>query len=102
MRIPRQGYAKTYLAHLKRVVRGSDRTLRGTKCPPIPGRTEGVDRVYTIRDEPPVAVVIRVDNKRSYVYNVKNVSKTKPVPTEMAIATVRFLNGGHYDEPGTA
>ena len=92
--------ANRYLKDLEHRIEVMD-SVKGTQVCLMKGRVEGTARSYTSRDPLPVAVVVRVDNNRSYVYNLKHLTKTIPVPTEMALATVRFLNGGEHDKQRT-
>lgn len=79
---------------MRRQMIKKDLIIHGTKCPPRPGKIEGTeDGVRHRAERKPEVVAVRVDNKRSVVYNLKYKTSTVPVPTEMALATVRFLNG---------
>jgi len=87
-----QSNAWKVLRYLEHKIEINDH-LQGSKRVLIDGRTEGIeDNKYTIRDKLPVAVAVRVDNKRAYVLNLKRLTRTRDVPVEMALATVRALN----------
>lgn len=85
--------AELYLEYLEHRIE-NDQSVKGTQICVKKGKVEGVaERSYMRHDVLPVAVAIRVDKKRSYVYNIKHETRTITVPTEMALATVRFING---------
>ncbi len=92
--------AEAYLEDLEAQIEAND-YIKGTQICLKKGRIEGVKPERRRHEVLPVAVAVRVDKERSLVYNIKHRTSTVPVPTEMALATVRFINEGHNDKPGT-
>lgn len=84
--------AEAYIEYLEHRIEVND-YVKGTQISLKKGRVEGIaDRKYMRHDIMPIAVAVRVDRTRSYVFNIKNQTRTVPVPIETALAFVRLMN----------
>ncbi len=84
--------AESYLEYLEHRIDLND-CVKGTQICLKKGKVEGIaDRKYMRHDILPIAVAVRVDRTRSYVFNIKNQTRTVPVPIETALAFVRLMN----------
>ncbi len=83
--------AEAYIEYLQHRIELND-YVKGTQICLKKGAIEGTERVRHVREVLPVAVAVRVDRTRSFVFNIKNQTKTMPVPIETALAFVRLMN----------
>ena len=86
------------LRDIRAIAFSSERTLKGTKNATCKNFKEEGPKTRHLED--PMCVVVKVDNKRSYVYNIKKMTRTAIVPTAIAMSAVRVLNGGKHEEQG--
>ena len=92
-------HAQVFLEELEAEIEAND-CVKGTQVCVKRGRIEGAaERSYQRHDVLPVAVAVRVDHERSYVYNIKNQTRTATVPIETALAFVRLMNRDRDDQP---